>query len=220
MNSARRTNAWLCIAALAILLMPQVLVFARTITVTDLDCRRIAVISSEAPRSSWAGIQSSLGEFSNFYADIYNTGAVLIQFPLDRIPAGQKITNAELIIPVVYIYPAVEQRFYVRRLIGDWGAGVSHQYRMVRPMKLEWTQSGARGAATDRVARPTAVLRSSTPGHHALNVTQDVELWYSGQVPNQGWILTVDDPSALIRLSSPSYNGKGLWKLHVTYEPE
>ena len=178
------------------------------------------MISSEAPRSSWAGLQSSAGEFSNYYGELYNTGAMLIQFPLDRIPVGQRITNAELIIPVALVYPAVEQRFYVRRLIGDWGVGVSHQYRMTRPMKVEWTQAGARGAASDRVAKPTAVLRTSTPGHHAVNVTQDVELWYSGQVPNQGWIMTIDDPNVLIRLSSPTFYGKGLWKLHVTYEPE
>ena len=76
----------------------------RTITVTDLDCRRMAMISSEAPRSSWAGLQSSTGEFSNYYGELYSTGAVLIQFPLDRIPAGQRITNAELIIPVALVY--------------------------------------------------------------------------------------------------------------------
>ena len=218
MNSTSRTNGWLLAASL--LLMSPVPLFARTITVTDINCRRIAVISSEAPRSSAAGIQSSNGEFSNFFADIYSTGAVLIQFPLDRVPAGQRITNAELIVPLIYVYPAVEQRFYVRRLIGDWGPGVSHQYRMTRPMKVEWTQPGARGAATDRVARPTAVLRTSTAGDHSLNVTQDVELWYSGQVPNHGWIMTVDDPNVLLRFGSPTYNGKGLWKLHVTYEPE
>ena len=200
--------------------LPHASVIARTITITDLDCRRMAMISSEAPRSSWAGHQAAAGEFSNYYAELYSTGAMLIQFPLDRIPAGQRITNAELILPVAHLYPGGDQRLYVRRLIGDWGVGVSHQYRMTRPMKVEWTQPGARGAATDRVVRPTAVLRTSTPGDHSLNVTQDVELWYSGQVPNQGWIMTVDDPNVLVRLGSPTFYGKGLWKLHITYEPE
>jgi hypothetical protein len=214
------STSWRLLALLALWLSAQAPACARTITITDLECRRIAFISSEAPRASWAAVQHTLGEFSNFYGELYNTGAMLIQFPLDRIPAGQRITNAELVLPVAYVYPRVEQRFYIRRLIGEWGVGVSHQFRMTRPQKIEWTQAGARGPAADRVARPTAVLRISTAGHHIMNVTPDVELWYGGEVPNQGWILTVDDPNVLIRLNCPSFNGRGLWKLHVTYEPE
>ena len=91
---------------------------------------------------------------------------------------------------------------------------------MVRPKKVEWTQPGARGAATDRVAKPTAVVRIGAPGPYTMNVTQDVELWYSGQVPNQGWILNVEVPNQIMSLYSPGYNGRGHWKLHITYEPE
>lgn len=192
---------------------------ARTITLTDLDCYKIALISPESPRASWSGAQWATGEFHNIYAELYGNSAALIQFPLGRIPRGQRITNAELILSVALVAPAGEQRLYVRRLLGDWGAGVSYQYRMTRPKKVEWTQAGARGPATDRVSRPTAVLRSSTAGSLSMNVTQDVELWYSGKVPNQGWILTVDEPGVFYRLHSPVYS-RGLWKLHVTYEPE
>ena len=207
------------LAALILCGLPTAPAFARTITLTDLDCWKTAVISSESPRAGWAGSFSAVGSYSNFYAELYPTSAVLIQFPLERIPAGYRITNAELTMPLALSYPVGEQRLYVRRLIAEWGAGVCHQYRMTRPKKVEWSQPGGRGAASDRVARPTGVLRTSAPGNYTLNVTQDVELWYSGEVPNYGWILTVDDPLVFIRLNSPSYS-RGLWKLHVTYEPE
>src|SRR5205085_1394762 len=104
------SNRHLILAVLALALAQQATAVARTITILDTDCLRMAMISGEAPRVSWAGVLHSQGEFSTFYAELYSTDAVLIQYPLDRIPAGQRITNAELVVPVAHVYPGVEQR--------------------------------------------------------------------------------------------------------------
>ena len=51
-----------------------------------------------------------------------------------------------------------------------------------------------------------------------MNVTQDVELWYSGAAPNRGWLLTFDSYSILI---SPTHMAeRSKWELRITYEPE
>ena len=52
----------------------------------------------------------------------------------------------------------------------------------------------------------------------SVNVTGDVELWYSGAAENRGWMLTMED-DFYIRLASPSYSNHGSWKLRITYEP-
>src|SRR5262245_12270726 len=75
---------------------------AKTILLTDEDCDLMAAIAAEAPRLSWAGYEASPGVFTAIYLDLYpSTRSFLIQYPLDKIPKGQKITNAELTIPVV-----------------------------------------------------------------------------------------------------------------------
>ena len=93
---------------------------ARTIEMTDMDTVMMAAIHEDFPLSSWAGWKSETG-LENGTGE-YTAGthaATLVQFPLDRIPEGQQIVNAELMIPVHYDnqYPG-GVRLYVWRLLG------------------------------------------------------------------------------------------------------
>ena len=123
-------------------------------------------------------------------------------------------------MPVNLISATSEAKLHVRRVLGEWGTGVCHEYRMLRPKPLSWTGAGAAGVSTDHAAAPSAVVAVPGPGELAINVTEDVELWYAGAAENQGWIVTVEDPTALVRLNSPLWVGQGLYKLRITYEPE
>lgn len=190
---------------------------AKTIVLTDEDCEQMAAISANAPWLSWAGFEVE-GGFAPVYVELVQGRAFLIRYPIEKaVPKGQRITQAEWIVPVVYC--ASEQKLYVHRLMGDWGAGVCHKYRSVRPNKVEWNLPGANGPATDRAIKPSAVARMSSEGDVVINVTQDIELWYSGASKNAGWILSVDD-RGFLRLSSPVWTTRGNWKLRITYEPE
>ncbi len=193
---------------------------ARTIVLTDIDCERMASISSDAPRASWAGISYGPGQFTNSTINLTVKQAFLIAYPLDRIPPGQRITRAEWIVPYNLHSPASGVRMHVRRILQPWGAGVCHDYRATRPEKLQWNTPGARGLGQDRTADDTAVAVAKGAGDMTLNVTQDVELWYSGAVKNHGWIITVDDPDCYLYLSSPFWGAPKGWKLRITFEPE
>jgi len=205
-----------CIAALG----PTATANARTIELTDYDCDRMAVLSPQAPLSGWATSEVSPGEFSTVQLDLRIERAMLLRYPLDRIPTGQRITRAEWVVPIALSIPAGPQRMLVRRIIGPWGVGVSHQFRMQRPKQVPWTTPGAASAGADRAAQPSAIARCDGPGEVTINVTEDVELWYTGAAENQGWLLSVEDPAALIRLNSPFWTGHGNYKLRITYEPE
>jgi hypothetical protein len=208
------------LAAVAVSLMLGPALQARTIVLTDEDCEQMAIIGSEAPRLSWVGYEGSPGEFTGIFVDLYPSRAFLIRYPLEKIPKGQRITSAEWVLPVTLISPASEQKLHIRRVIGEWGAGVCHQYRMIRPKKAEWAVPGAKGASKDRAAKPSAVVRIGSAVEQVVNVTEDVELWYSGAAANHGWIVTQEDGASLVRLSSPVWATRGNWKLRITYEPE
>jgi hypothetical protein len=206
------------LAALVIYLIAVPVAPARTVVLTDEDCDLMAAIAAEAPTLSWAGFEAGGPSFVPVYIEMIPSRAFLIRYPIDKVvPKGQRITQAEWIIPVIYL--TSEQKLYVHRLIGPWGAGVSHKYRMVRPEKTEWNTPGAKGAASDRAIKPSAVLRVTETGDAVVNVTKDVELWHSGTAANQGWIITVED-RGFVRLSSPVWTTRGNWKLRITYEPE
>lgn len=193
---------------------------ARTIVMTEEDCTEMAVISSEAPRMSWAGTANAVAEFGTNSIDLYKQSAFLIRFPLERIPAGQRITRAEWVIPHLLVSPVGGARLNVRRILVSWGAGVSYENRMTRPQRLPWSAPGARAAGLDRVAAPTAVALIKAAGEQSLNVTQDVELWYSGAAKNHGWIVTLEDADTFVRLPSPVWNAPQGYKLRITYEPQ
>lgn len=195
--------------------------FARTIELSDFDCDRMAVISPQAARSGWAMTELGPGEFTSTLLDLRAERAFLIRYPLTRIPEGQRIARAEWIVPVELISTAgADVKLHVRRLLGEWGPGVCYDFRTRRPQPVAWNQPGAKGVSTDRASQPSAVVPVTGSGELIINVTEDVELWYTGAAHNQGWIVTVEDPAALIRLSSPLWVGQGKYKLRITYEPE
>jgi hypothetical protein len=195
-------------------------VSARTIELTDFDCDRIAVISPQMPLSGWAASEVAAGQFSSALLDLQGDRVFLIRFPLDRIPAGQRIVRAEWIVPIDLIAGAGTAKLHVRRVLGPWGVGACYDYRMRRPKPVPWKQPGAKGIAADRAAQPTAVVNVVDPGEYTINVTEDVELWNTGAAENQGWLVTCEDPAGLVRLASPLWTGQGRYKLRVTYEPE
>jgi len=193
---------------------------ARTIVLTDLDCELMAAISADAPRMSWAGTLYGTAQFTNHEFILTGKQAFLICYPLDRIPPGQRITKAEWIVPHLGVNPAGGTRLQVRRLLKEWGPGVSHQYRMVRPQCVEWHTPGARGLGQDRAAEATATAKIKGAGEQVFNVTADIELWYTGAAANYGWILNTEEQDIYVRLPSPFYGAVKGWKLRITFEPE
>lgn len=203
--------------ALTVLVSP--IVSGRTFELDDSDCERVAMIASDAPRLSWAGYPGVSG---------YGTGALvfgnsdtrksafLIAFPIERIPKGMRITSATLGMNCILNYQN-KHRLQVRRIIGDWGDGVSHLYRRTLPEKVPWTKPGAAAIGADRARRATAVVQLKGMGEFSVNVTEDVELWYSQALPNNGWILTLESEGA-VNFYAPTWS-PGNWRLDVSYEP-
>lgn len=219
---------------------------ARTIVIDGTKSDRMAGIAEPAPRQSWAMNEPSIGVFSVNAVLLARDRSFLIRFPLDSIPAGARIAHAELILPVTQCSGS-EPRFYLWRILADWGPGVSYVYRKAesaldsaqasrnqgakggdnransptnRIGKIEWTRPGARGDSSDRATRPTDIARLTEPGDVTINVTEDVELWHTGMAANQGWMLTVEDPGTTVLLKSPVWeDGAAAWRLRITYEP-
>ena len=208
--------------ALALLLLSDASLQARTITLTAEDCDEMAAISSLAPRLSW--VMGPNYGYYNPQPGLYWTSpiALLMRFPIkESIPKGQRITKAELTIASTYVSGAPEVE--LRRILAEWGAGVSHQYRMTYPKKIEWAQPGGRGNATDRSNKRTASLKIDKIGAYTMDVTEDVELWYTGAAPNRGWIFTVENEGHVAYFSSPyspQFSGGKQWKLQITFEPQ
>jgi hypothetical protein len=56
-----------------------------------------------------------------------------------------------------------------------------------------------------------------------VDVTEDVELWYTNAVSNRGWILAIENQSGPFYSPSPyspRYNSGKRWKLQITFEPQ
>lgn len=209
--------AVLLLLLLALLASPAL---ARTIIVTDVDAAdRMAALCAEAPRQSWALTEVTAGVFDSSLLDLHQGRSFLFRFNLGMIPKGQRITRAELLLPVTNIWVR-DSRMYVWRVLPEWGPGACWLHRSAQEKKVEWAQPGARGNAADRATRPTAVVTLSAPAETVINVTRDLELWYTGAAPNNGWMLSVEDTDQTVRLASPVWSGRGTWKLRITYEPE
>lgn len=196
---------------------------ARTITLTAEDCDEMAAISSLAPRLSWVMNPPGQGVF-NTQPTLYwsHSIALLMRFPVkDHIPKGQRVTKAELTIAPNYIAGTPE--VHVRRLVTEWGTGVCHLYRATYPDKLAWGQLGGRGNSTDRHNKDSAVFKFAKVGEQTVDVTEDVELWYTGAVANRGWIMTLEPEGHIAYFSSPytpQTAGAKTWKLQITFEPQ
>ena len=189
----------------------------RTIELTDADADRIAAIGPEAPRMGWAAHEAAPGIFTTDHLTLRPKASLLIRVPLDKIPPGMRITKAEWTIMVPWA-SVNEPKLYVWRLLSDWGVGACYLYRTVKPEPVPWNQEGARGPASDRAERPSVVETCKIGKPVTLNVTEDVELWYTGAAQNNGWMFTVEDEIQL-RLNPPTYTTRGTWKLRITYEP-
>ncbi|MBI2438402.1 MAG: hypothetical protein HYV36_06280 [Lentisphaerae bacterium] len=192
---------------------------ARTVIIDANEADQMAVISAVAPRMSWAACETSSAVYTTSSIDLVPGRSFLIRFALNQIPSGQRITFAELILPVQSC-TGTDPRFYLWRVLAEWGAGVSHLYRRTSPGKVEWAVPGARGLSADRSTRPSAVVRVKASGEQVINVTNDLELWHIGAAPNFGWLITIEDPALFIRFASPAWNALADWKLRITYEPE
>jgi hypothetical protein len=193
---------------------------ARTVILEGAAIDRAAAIHEDAPRLGWAAQASRPGCFDSGNIMVTPRSSFLIRFDQSPIPKGQRITRADLIVPVLYGAGA-DLRFYVWRVTGEWGPGVCWQYRTVRPRTNEWARAGARGAGADRAIRPGAVVAvPRIPSDCSVNVTEDVALWQAGAAPAWGWLFTVEDPDAAVMLASPLWQGITQWKLKITYEPE
>lgn len=195
---------------------------AVTVVIDAAEIDRAGAIADDAPRMSWAGAQRWTAIYDSWFADLMPGHSLLMRFPITKIPAGQKITNAALTVPVESM-GGNDVRFYLWRLLPEWGHGVCYLYRSTRPAKVPWTVPGARGVATDRAAQPTAIVPLTAVGEQVINVTEDVELWYTGAAPNNGWMFTVEDIGTFVRIQLvhwPDVVHFPLWRLRITYEPE
>jgi hypothetical protein len=193
---------------------------ARTITLTGGDCEDVAILNADVPRMSYGVVIDNGVVRADHNLRLYSNTAVLLRYPIERIPAGQRITKAELTIAVNYLY-ANNSEIHVRRLLADWGTGVCHDFRQAYPEKLPWAEPGGLGDGKDRVAKSSAVFKVDKIAEYTVDVTEDVDLWYTGGAVNRGWIITPDIGGIhLLPPYSPQYGGSSQWRLRITYEPE
>lgn len=192
---------------------------ARTITIEDTKITHIAHIGPELPQASWIGSNASQGVYTTNVIDMTPGRRLLIQYPLGQIPNGQRIVSAQWIIPVTHA-PFDSHRLFVWRLLQPWGLGVNLTQRTQVPKPVPWSSPGADAPGVDRAITPTATIRISGVQEYVIDVTQDVELWYTGVAPNYGWVMALDEGNRLVRLASPLYSTPSVFTLRITYEPE
>jgi len=183
---------------------------------------RFACLIEEAPLASHVTHESgaNTGVFGSSVVVLNSSRSVMVRYDISAIPRGMRITNAELEIPVTYFTPA-DARFFVYRVLQDWGQGTSYKYRLRTPeQKIEWASPGARGGSSDRATGATASYRVKKAGKIILNVTSDVEMWYTKTAQNFGWLFAIEELGSTVMFTSPTYHGSEPWRLRVTYEPE
>lgn len=201
---------------LAILSLPA---SAATITLTAQDSVQMAVIASATPRMSWGNREPKGIIYHAERIDLGPGMAILMKFPFEAIPKGQRILKAELVLMCEYVAGA--PKLQVHRLLADWGPGVSFQHRRQFPSKIDWAQPGGRGVA-DRGPKATGSVVLVPPKENSIDVTQDIELWYTGSAPNHGWIIDIEKDAGITYLPSPYWplgSGPKTWKLVITHEP-
>lgn len=191
----------------------------KTLILTAENWDRVGGMDEQTPSQSLALYRSSESARSTGTVQARMGAAMLFRYKLDEIPEDHRVVHAELILPVQY-KSGNEPRFYVWRMLASWGAGVCYDYRQTWPEKLKWTKPGAAGLSSDRAPRPTDIVRLPDVGAKTINVTEDVELWASGEASNEGWMITVEDPGIAINFASPLWVSANDWRLRVTYEPK
>lgn len=193
--------------------------FSRTVVLDASAVDRMAAIHQAAPRLSWAANNPRPGQFRSGHVHLETENRFLLRFDLSMLPEGQRITRAELSVPVVD-FSGNSPRLFLWRVAAEWGAGVCYDFRMLRPERAPWRVPGARGAGSDRALNPSAVVQLVESGEQTVDVTEDVAMWYLGAAPEQGWVLGIEDPGVQVRLWSPLTGNVNNWTLRITYEPE
>lgn len=217
---SKRFNKRLILSAItAMLLWACPTLHARTITIEDSKITHIAHVGPEVPQASWIGSTSTTGIYTTSMLEMTPGRRLLIQYPLDQIPAGQRIVSAQWVFPVTYA-PFDAQRLFVWRVLQPWGLGVNLAMRIQVPNPIPWSSPGADAPGIDRAITPTATIPINGAQEYVIDVTQDVELWYTGVAPNHGWVMALDEGNRYVRLASPLYTNKSVFTLRITYEPE
>jgi hypothetical protein len=187
---------------------------ARTITLSTESLDAFAALSESNTINGWACYNYDYTRYASGSLGGGPQTSYILRYSLDRIPKGMRITHAEWTIA----HNVSSAHVNVWRLLADWGLGVCYDYRMTYPKKVEWSVAGAKGKSTDRATNPTATGQFVNGQLLNVNVTQDVEMWYSGAAPNRGWLITFD---AFALLHSAIHDGhRAKWQLVITYEPE
>ena len=197
---------------------------ARTILLTAEELDQMAVLNAKAPKVAWTGMLFATNKVHSPETSIhfYPEHSLLMQFSFAKIPKDSRIAKAEFFMPVDYIAGG-SFSMSVRRVTAEWGHGVNNLHRMQYPEKHEWAQPGARGAGTDRAAKVSGVFKVDKAGEYMVDVTEDVELWFTGAAPNRGWVLTNEPTGGIIYVPAPygaRSTGSKRWKLQITYEPQ
>jgi hypothetical protein len=217
--SAHASGSMSALVLVALLALPGRPLQAGTVSYDGRQSERMAVIDQQASRLSWATVGRLGAEFNTTGLFLIPGRAFLIHFDLAAIPPGQRIVKAELLVPVSAV-AGHDPRFFLWRMVAEWGIGVCWDERLQEPESVKWAVPGGRGPGLDRALDPTAVVRKTQSGQVAVNVTVDVALWYARVAPNQGWMLTVEDPGNWVALRAPFWDAPQLWTLQITYEPE
>lgn len=217
MNTSRLLAG--AVVILAIMMALPSMAQGRTITIEDTDTTMMAFINPRVPLASWAGREVWTGIFLQDYLDLASGRRFLIRYPLDQIPPGQRIVSAKWFIPL-NSYPSPAPRLFVWRILSPWGLGVSYQNRTTYPKPTPWAAPGMGAPGIDRSLEPSNIVQLDTGNELMIDVTQDVELWYTGFAANHGWALSIDEGNQYLRLDSPLNGGARRYRLRITYEPE
>lgn len=210
---------WLPRVAGLMTLLATAPLFSGTVTYDGSHPRRMAVIDQQASRLSWATSGRLVAPYNTTGLFLVPGRGFLFHFDLAALPPGQRIVRAELILPVAAL-GGHDPRFFLWRMIAEWGIGVCWDERLQHPASQAWAVPGGRGPGLDRALNPTAVVRETQARPVIVNVTEDVALWYAQASPNQGWMLTVEDPGIWYAFRAPFWDAAAAWTLQITYEPE
>jgi hypothetical protein len=205
------TRLLVFVAALLSLAAP---LHARTITLSTESLDAFAALSESNTINGWACYNYDYARYAGASLGGGPQTSYILRYSLDSIPKGMRITHAEWTIA----HNVSSAHVNVWRLLADWGLGVCYDYRATYPKKVEWSVAGAKGKSTDRATNPTVTGQFVNGQLLTVNVTQDVEMWYSGAAPNRGWLITFDSFALLHSAVQDGHRAK--WQLVITYEPE
>ncbi len=208
------SGSLLLVALLAATSLP-----AATIELKGGSATRMALIDQQATKLSWAGGGRGREPYTNTELAVWPGRNFLMAFDLGQIPAGQRIVQAELRVPLSRV-SGTAPRLFLWRMVAGWGTGVCWEARQRYPEVAGWVVPGGLAPGLDRSVVPSVVAGELSVGELTLNVTDDVALWYAGVSPNHGWMFTADDPGVALFMRPPFWDAASAWSLQLTYEPE